>query len=133
MRIELGCDGREEAAAGKDSVLDVAQEVLRQGLKALETCRCDDCGRDHGVREHGLRGLDRGELELLLGAEMAKRPLLLMPTASASRAIESPSRPSTVASFAASWRIALRLRSPSLRRRRTGLSDSGWVRVSLIA
>src|SRR5213078_3309854 len=41
-----------------------------------------------------------------------------MPTAFASRAIDRPPRPSTVARRAASSRIALRLRSPSLRRLR---------------
>ncbi len=50
-----------------------------------------------------------------LEPKCAKSPLLLMPTASARRAIERPARPSTVASCAASRRIALRLRSPSAR------------------
>ena len=48
----------------------------------------------------------------------AKRPLLLMPTCSASRAIDRPSSPSTVASSVAALRIAWRLRAPSARWRR---------------
>ena len=50
-----------------------------------------------------------------LEPKCAKSPLLLIPTASARRPIESPLSPSTVASCAASRRIALRLRSPSAR------------------
>src|SRR6185437_527002 len=63
----------------------------------------------------------------------AKSPLLLMPTASASRAIESPSSPSTVASLAASRRIASRLRSPSERRLRGAGAACGGFTLDKLA
>src|SRR5690242_4836450 len=53
-----------------------------------------------------------------LEPKCANRPLLLIPTASARRASDRPSRPSTVAIRAASRRIAARLRAPSDRCRR---------------
>src|SRR3954451_18994083 len=43
----------------------------------------------------------------------ANTPLFLMPTCSASRAIDRPSSPSTVASWVAAVRMACRLRAPS--------------------
>src|SRR4051794_8657493 len=55
-----------------------------------------------------------------LEPKCANSPLLLIPTAPARRASDSPSSPSTVASRAASRRIAARLRSPSDRWRRDG-------------
>ena len=55
-----------------------------------------------------------------LEPKWANSPLLLMPTCSARRPIERPSRPSTVASCAAASRIAARLLSPSERGRRCG-------------
>src|SRR5438094_3862998 len=58
-------------------------------------------------------------------------PLLLMPTASASRPIESPSIPSTVARRAASPRIAPRLRTPSLRRLRLSGTSASKIRTDI--
>src|SRR3954454_20611535 len=62
----------------------------------------------------------------------ANSPLLLMPTASARCASDRPSRPSTVASRAASRRIAARLRSPSERRRRTVPAARGAADLTLM-
>src|SRR4051794_96049 len=61
-----------------------------------------------------------------LDPKCANRPLLLIPTAAARRASDRPSSPSTVASRAASRRIAARLRSPSDRCRRTGREAPRW-------
>src|SRR5262252_744661 len=68
-----------------------------------------------------------------LEPKWANRPLLLMPTASARRLIDSPSIPSTVARRAASRRIASRLRAPSLRCLRVRLPSRVSAGDSLIS
>ncbi len=114
-RVQLGRDGCEETAAVKDVVLDVSQEVLGELLQPLEPGRGGRRGPTTSSANTVLAASIVASWSSSLEPKWAKSPLLLIPTASASRPIESPSRPSIVASWAASRRIAARLRSPSLR------------------
>ena len=68
--VELGCGRDEEAAAGEDAAFEVAEEGFAERFEAGEGRSTASVGRDHVVAEDLGRGLDGGELQLLLGAEV---------------------------------------------------------------
>ena len=79
MGIHLGGDRGEEATAGEDALFDVPQEVLGEPAQPLEPVGGSRGRLDHLLGEEGARRLDRGELELLLGAEVGEEPALAHP------------------------------------------------------
>ena len=108
MRVQLGYHRGEEAAARVDVFLHVPHVVVDEGVAAA---RCRSEPRAPGRPPARRRGRSRVSIVASCSSSLepkwAKRPLLLIPTASASRPMESPSMPSTVASCAALRRIAL--------------------------
>ena len=79
MPVDFGRDRREEAATGEDVVLDVLEKPLRELLQPLEARRCRQCRVDHPLRKDDVGRLDRGELQLLLRAEVSEQPTLAHP------------------------------------------------------
>ena len=69
-RIQLGRDRREEAPTRKDAALEVGQELVRKRPQTHTAGRRRHPGLDDlGVEEPG-SGVDRRQLELLLGLEV---------------------------------------------------------------
>jgi hypothetical protein len=140
MRVHLGGDRGEEAAAREDAAFDVIEEAAGELSQPLEPPprRAPPPGGAAGApttcsANRALAVSIVASWSSCFEPKCAKSPLLLIPTASASRPIESPAMPSTVASCAASRRIAFRLRSPSLRSLRARRAGSRPVECSSIA
>ena len=76
MGVELADGGDEEAPAGEDALLDVVEEPLDVGPQAGHAGGGRTRGLDHQLLEDRARGIDRGQLQLLLGAEVREEPAL---------------------------------------------------------
>lgn len=76
VRIDLGRDGGEEAAAGKDSALQMAEEGFAQRAEPGDSRWCLVRYPDHLGTEDLVRGLDRRELQLLFRAEVREESAL---------------------------------------------------------
>ena len=74
--VELAHRGDEEAAAGEDALLDVVEEPLDVGPQPGHAGRRLGRGLDHQLLEDRARRVDRGQLQLLLGAEVREQPAL---------------------------------------------------------
>src|SRR5581483_3618492 len=79
MRVELGGRRREEAPAGEDGTLEVAEEVVAERLEPGEGGRRLARRPDHRLREDLGGRVDRGELQLLLRTEVRIEPALRHP------------------------------------------------------
>ena len=79
MRVHLGRDGGEEAAAGEHALLDVHEKPLVEPAKPFDPRRRGERGVDHLGDEHRAGRLDGRELELLLRAEVGEEPALAHP------------------------------------------------------
>src|SRR5439155_9835287 len=77
-RVHLGCDRGEETAARVDA-FHIPQKVVRELPQPLEPGGGSKGGLDHLLREQGACRLDRGDLELLLGAEVCEEAALAHP------------------------------------------------------
>ena len=77
--VELAHRGDEEAPAGEDALLDVVEEPLDVGPQPGHAGRRLARGLDHQLLEDRARRFDRGELQLLLGAEVREQPALAHP------------------------------------------------------
>ena len=124
MRVELRGNGGEEAPPGEEVVLDVLEKALSELLQPVDPVGARRAGSTTCSAKIVFAVSMVASCSSSLEPKCANSPLLLIPTASANRAMERPVRPSTVASLAASSRIARRLRSPSLRRRRSAGSGT---------
>ena len=74
--VELGLDVAEEAAAGEDLGAEVLQPVLEQRLEAGAAAGEVARGADDVVDEAPAGGVDRRQLQLLLGAEVGEQAAL---------------------------------------------------------
>ena len=71
---------RREAAHRREHVLlDMHEVVLEEPAEPLDRRRCELGGIEHVLMEQGVRRVDRGELELLLRAEVGEQPALAHP------------------------------------------------------
>ncbi len=74
--VELRCRRLEEAAAGEDLPLHVGEEGVAEGPQPAQAGRWPEARPQHLLDEDARRLLDRGQLELLLGAEVREEPAL---------------------------------------------------------
>ena len=74
--VELADGGDEEAPAGEDALLDVVEEALDVGPQPRHAGRRLARGLDHLLLEDRAGRVDRGQLQLLLGAEVREEPAL---------------------------------------------------------
>jgi len=79
MGVELAHCGDEEAPAGEDALLDVVQEPLDVGPQPGHAGRRLARGLDYLLVENRTGRFDRGQLQLLLGAEVREQPALAHP------------------------------------------------------
>ena len=86
--VDLGCDGGEEAAAGKHAALEVGEERLAERAEASDPGRPVERGIDDFGVEDRVGRLDRRELQLLLRPEVGEEAALAHPD----RVGESPER-----------------------------------------
>ena len=106
----------EEASAGKRVGRDIPQEI-RRPAHAADRDRRDRRGRfDHEPGEDGAGPLDRGQLQLLLGAEVGEQSALAHPHGVRQPGDREAAEPVDRGQPGCASRIASRLRSPSLRR-----------------
>jgi hypothetical protein len=85
LGVDLGRHGCEKAAPREGVGLDLVQVALGEPLQTLESARRTRGGLQDEPVEDLVRPLDGRELKVLLRAKWANSPLLLIPTASASR------------------------------------------------
>src|SRR5690606_27335605 len=69
MRVELCRDGEEETSAIEHAALGVVEPGAHQSCDPPCTLGVRPHGIDHDVHEECASGFDRGQLQLLLGAE----------------------------------------------------------------
>ena len=74
--VELGLDGVEEAAAAEHLRAEVLQPVDQERLQPRAAAREAARGPDHVVDEPAAGGVDRRQLQLLLGAEVREQAAL---------------------------------------------------------
>jgi L-ascorbate metabolism protein UlaG (beta-lactamase superfamily) len=74
VKLSRGCG--EEAAAGKNFALEVANVSLDQCTQTVEPGLDLDRRLDNLTPKHSIRGLERGELELLLGSKVSEEAAL---------------------------------------------------------
>ena len=79
MRVQLRYHRGEEAAARVDVFLHVPHVVVDEGVQPLDAGRSRERRVDHLLVVEGVRGLDRRELQLLLGAEVGEQAALAHP------------------------------------------------------
>src|SRR5215468_2981545 len=79
VRVDLCSHRREEAAPWEHAALDVREELLAQGPEPSGRGRSAKRGLDHLGAEDLIRGLERRQLKLLLGAEVREQPTLAQP------------------------------------------------------
>jgi hypothetical protein len=79
LHVDLGQRRREEAAAGERLDLEVAEVAVDEPAQPLEPVRRIGRRLEHLRGEERARGLDGGELQLLLGAEVGEKTALTHP------------------------------------------------------
>ncbi len=77
--VDLGGDGGEEAAAGKDTAFEVGEECFAECAEASDPGRRVESGIDDLGLEDRVGGLDGRELQLLLGPEVREQAALAHP------------------------------------------------------